>query len=120
MAGCFGNHPEDRAMQNELNRHLDKQEEGERRAAQIDAVANDLYKAKLHSLVTYRKYGANNQYQMLQISDAIAEIRDDELYGLAVAVRDNNELEAGKAIIKLVTDVLRREAEEEAEDFITN
>lgn len=42
MAGCFGNHPEDRARERELNRYLDEQDKAENLAERVEAYASDL------------------------------------------------------------------------------
>ena len=42
MAGCFGNHPEDRARERELNRYLDEQDKDEQYAERVESYAKEL------------------------------------------------------------------------------
>lgn len=42
MAGCFGNHPEDRARERELDRYLDSQDAAEARQERVEAYASFL------------------------------------------------------------------------------
>ena len=55
----------------------------------------------------------------LPIYDVLGSIfygNTDSGVALACAIRDNDEAKAGKLIIKVVTDYLRAQAEEEAEE----
>lgn len=112
MAGCFGNHQEDRARQRELYRYIDTQD-----TSKIEQRADDIYRAKLESLpVCYRTTTMGTR--MLNLDDVIGDIfygASDDGVALACAVRDNNEAEAGRLLIKLLTNKLREQAQEEAE-----
>ena len=93
-------------------------EDGEKRAERIDEMAENLYIAKLAELpVAYRisQFGT----QILNLDDVLGSIfygKTDSGVALACAIRDNDEAKAGKLIIKVVTDYLRAQAEEEAEE----
>lgn len=111
--GCFGNSFEDRYFKRQLDRYLDSQD-----SSRIDQRAEDIYRAKLESLpVAYRTTSMGTR--MLNLDDVIGDV----LYGasndgvaLACAVRDGNEADVGRLLIKLLTNKLREQAQDEAED----
>lgn len=117
MSGCFGNSKEDRAMANELNRYLKQEEESEMRAQRIDAMADDIYKAKLAALPLTREV---KMFTFTNIGDALSELdRNENLKNMIIlggSIRDGAEIDAGRMIIKLVTNQLRKEAQDEAEN----
>lgn len=112
--GCFGNSFEDRYFSRQLDRHLAAQDA---HAKMIDQRANDIYRAKLEALpVCYRTSSFGTR--ILNLDDVIGDIfygKTDDGVALACAVRDNNEAEAGRLLIKLITNKLREDARDEAE-----
>lgn len=114
--GCFGSHPEDRAMARELDLYLDKEAEKEKRAVQINEYADYLYAAKLALLPTMRQSPSGiRSYSLL--ADALDELPHNDLSILAVAIQKNDVDTAGREIIRLVTNQLRKEAQSDAEDY---
>lgn len=113
--GCFGSHPEDRARARELDRYLDSQDV---HSKSIDQRANDIYRAKLESLpVAYRTTTMGTR--MLNLDDVIGDIfygASNDGVALACAVRDGNEAAAGRLLIKLLTNKLREQAQDEVEN----
>lgn len=106
----------DRAIRNDLAEYEDREVAKDRKAAAIDAMANDLYVAKLAALPLSYVAGEHKQYRFCYTGDALRELRDEFTHPLAIAIRSNDVQAAGVAIIKLVTDRLRKEAMDEAED----
>lgn len=117
MVGCFGSHPEDRAMANELHRHLDRQADADIAAELIDQRANDLYRAKLQALPNGLPgkpgYQGRDGYLCW---DALDNIDSKHWAAIGRAIRDNNVEEVGALVIKGVTEQLRKEANDEAEE----
>ena len=115
MPGCFGNHPEDRYFSRQLDKHLDAQYA---HAEKIDKRADDIYRAKLESLpIVYRTTCFGNR--IIYLNDVIESIyygSSDDGIALACAVRDNNPEEAGRLLIKLLTNKMREDARDEAEN----
>lgn len=114
MPGCFGNSFEDRYFARQLDRHLDEQDA---HAEMIDKRSDDIYRAKLESLpVVYRTTCFGNR--ILYLDDVIGDIyygASNDGVALACAVRDGNEADAGRLLIKLITNKLREDARDEAE-----
>ena len=112
MSGIYGSHAEDRYFEAMLHKHLYSQDALSER---IDAMADDLYRAKLAALPTMRKATDSTSFSCLY--DSLNEFPSGaELTALAIAVRDNNIEAAGKEFIRLVTKQLRDEAQMDAEE----
>jgi hypothetical protein len=79
----------------------------ETKEARIDAIAEDLYQANLSGL-TFK-----NGWVMW---DTLNGLPVHMLSPLGALIRDNKTLEAGELLIKLVTNQLREDARNEAEE----
>jgi len=90
----------------------------EGRALRIDNMADDLYKAKLQDLPNGRAGGSEFQrgagYNTRDVLDNLAQ---SDLVAVGRAIRDNDATEVGTLIIKLVTASLRKQAQDEAEEY---
>jgi hypothetical protein len=87
------------------------------RADHIDEMANDLYVEKLAALpngqIGGSVYRARPGYN---IESALGKLDGTDLIPLARAIIANDATEVGLLIIKLVTDQLRKDAQQEADD----
>lgn len=90
----------------------------ETRAAEIDAMADDLYAEKLQSLPNGVKgsteYRATPGYNIWSVLDDLDQI---DLIPVARAIIANDATEVGTLIIKLVTAKLKEDARQEADDY---
>ena len=110
MAGCFGNNPEDRARQRELNNYLDAADRLDN-AERITELALDKFNA-LPSFYSPK----GERYRYTNMDDAMGSLKQEELIALARLLRDGEHLQAGKLLEASLMRVLVAEAEEEIED----
>lgn len=89
----------------------------ETRAARIDEMANDLYAEKLAGLPNGQPGSEYRQQAGYNIYSALSEIDNLDLVLVARAIIANDEAEVGRLIIKLVTAQLRKDAQNEADDY---
>ena len=84
----------------------------------VEAMEADIFAYKLASLPTlepvyrHKPDGA----KVCKLWDVLQEINGDGLEYLARAIRDRNEEEAGKEIMRLVREEMRKQARDEAEE----
>ena len=112
MSGCYGNNPEDRAREAELNRYLDKTYgQPASRQEEIDALVVDKFKAlpDLYASMDGKRRYAN-------IEDASSSIKQAEWIAIARLLRDGDEFSAGFALKNALMRVLIDEAEDEIND----
>lgn len=117
--GCFGSHPEDRAMARELDKHLNAEAEKEKRAELIEEYAGYLFQAKMALLPTMRKSGFG-RYHYSCCGDVLRELPDSDMAVLAVAIQKKDAGTAGREIIRLFDEQLQKESKAEAEDCYDN
>ena len=87
------------------------------RADRIDAMANDLYAEKLAALPNGQAGGSEYRSRPgYNIESALGELDGTDLIPVARAIIANDATEVGMLIIKLVTDQLRKDAQQEADD----
>ena len=110
MTGCFGNNPEDRARERELNNYLDAADRLDN-AERITELALDKFNA-LPSF--YSPKGEKYRYTFMD--DAMDSLKQEELIAIARLLRDGEHLQAGKLLEASLMRVLVAEAEEEIED----
>jgi len=110
MAGCFGNNPEDRARQRELNNYLDAADRLDN-AERITELALDKFNA-LPSFYSPK----GERYRYTNMDDAMGSLKQEELIALARLLRDGNYMQAGKLLEASLMRILTAEAEEEIED----
>jgi hypothetical protein len=91
----------------ELAQHERQEVAADLKAIECDKRADDLYKAKLALLTSD---GGFNCWQQINEIDLI------KLAGIGRAIRDGDELEVGRMIVKEVTAILRSEAEFEVRE----
>jgi hypothetical protein len=115
MAGCYGNHPEDRYFERQLNEHLDKEAAFEKLQEQCEELAEDKFQVALLSLPLSRPSNLAQSYYYLNFEDVLAELKVNSCVELAKLVRDNKPDEAGAELIRVVYEHLRKVAKEEAE-----
>ena|SRR4030067_1167136 len=78
MTGCFGNHPEDRAMENELHAHLDKDIEQER--------MKELAESYMQDGEDYYPFQPDN------LGEAFAEMGDTQIKLLSATIESAAEM----------------------------
>ncbi len=105
----------DRHLTGQLRAFQQQQDDADAAAEAIDRNADDLYRERLASLHGFRTSSVAPDIRYSLLSDVLAELPDDRLEKLAKAIQQDDLIEAGHEIIKLVTGQLRKEAEEEAE-----
>ena len=110
MAGCFGNNPEDRARQRELNNYLDAADRPDNNE-RIKELARD----KFNSLPSFYS-PKGEKYRYTFMDDAMDSLKQEELIAIARLLRDGEHLQAGKLLEASLMRVLVAEAEEEIED----
>jgi hypothetical protein len=89
----------------------------ESRAVLIDERANDLYTEKLAALPNGQAGGSEYRSRPgYNIESALGELDGTDLIPVARAIIANDATEVGLLIIKLVTDQLRKDAQQEADD----
>jgi hypothetical protein len=90
----------------------------ESRAARIDEMANDLYTEKLSALPNGQTgssvYRSRPGYN---IESALGELDGTDLIPVARAIIANDAEQVGALIIKLVTEQLRKDAQNEADEW---
>ena len=103
MAGCFGNNPEDRYFERELDKYLDKPDVQDR--------IEDLYIAKMAELPTIPR---DHRYSYL--SDVMGSLDYDGDIGLLLgrALRDGDTERAGSILLGMVQAFVREEAADAA------
>jgi len=90
----------------------------ESRASRIDEMADDLYAEKLASLPNGRKNGTVYQSEAgYNIWSTIDDLDQADLIPVARAIVANDPAEVGRLMIKLVTAQLRKDAQQEADDY---
>ena len=110
-AGIYGNNPEDRAREHELDVYLDKTYAQDATAARITELALD----KFNSLPNFYS-PKGERYRYTNMDDAMDSLKQEELIALARLLRDGEHLQAGKLLEASLMRVLVAEAEEEIED----
>ena len=111
-AGIYGNNPEDRAREHELDVYLDKTYAQDATAARIKELARD----KFNSLPNFYS-PVNDKYRYTYMDDAIGSLKQEELIALARLLRDGEHLQAGKLLEVSLMRILTDEAEEEIENI---
>ena len=111
MAGCFGNNPEDRARERELNNYLDAAARLDNDDERIKELARD----KFNALPNFYS-PKDEKYRYTFMDDAMGSLKQEELIALARLLRDGEHLQAGKLLEASLMRVLVAEAEEEIED----
>lgn len=111
MSGCYGNHLEDRAMQSELNRYLNKTTKDDSREKRIEELAKDKFMA-LPDL--YRSTDGIKRYT--NIDDASGSIKQEEWVSIARAIRDSDNKLAGDILAASLMRVCVRNAENEIDE----
>lgn len=111
MAGCFGNHPEDRAMQAELDAHLRNQIKDDAYNKRVEDLAKDKFMA-LPDFYTPR----NMKYRYTNMDDAIGSIKQEEFIAIARAIRDGDNKLAGDLLSASLMRICVSEAEDDMED----
>ena len=91
----------------------------ETRAQKIDEMANDLYLEKLAALPNGRPGTEFREQAGYNIWSALNDIDQLDLVPVARAIIAKDDAEVGRLIIKLVTAQLRKDAEQEADDYDT-
>lgn len=90
----------------------------ETRDAHIDEMADDLYRAKLQDLPNGRKDGTAYQSDLgYNTWTVLDDLKQPDLVEVGRAIRDNDPALVGMLIIKLVTAQLRKEAQDEADEY---
>ena len=113
-AGIYGNNPEDKARQCELDTYLDsayRQDNDDERDERIKELARD----KFNALPNFYS-PVNDKYRYTNMDDAMGSLKQEELIALARLLRDGNYMQAGKLLEASLMRILTAEAEEEIED----
>lgn len=112
MTGCYGNHPEDRARERELNDYLDKTYgKPEKRQQDIDDLARDKFMA-LPDFYTSR----DGTKRWTNIDDASGSLTQGEWIAIGRALRDGDNFLAGQLLSDALIRVLTNDAENEIDD----
>ena len=112
MAGCFGSHPEDRAIERELDRYLDKTYGVDfLRDAKIEELTMD----KFHSLHLQDWHGTSRWTRM---EAAVDQLKDYEFVAIAKALYQKNYALAGRHLEESLLRVCSEEAEYEVDDEV--
>ena len=111
MGGCFGNHPEDKARERELNAYLDKQQKEDNRVEEIAQLAKDKFFA-LSDFYTCR----DGVRRWTNIEDAVDSIKQAEWIDIARALRDGDMWVVGDLLRKAIDRVVIQQAEDEIDE----
>lgn len=117
MTGCFGNHPEDKAMSNELHSHLKQRYKGtylegdDAREQRIEDRARDMFLA-LPDFYTRR----DDQHKFTNMDDCIGYLKQEELISIARALRDGDNKLAGDLLASALMRICINNAEDEISD----
>ena len=111
MAGCFGNNPEDRARERELNNYLDAAARLDNDDERIKELARD----KFNALPNFYS-PKDEKYRYTNMDDAMGSLKQEELIALARLLRDGEHLQAGNLLKASLMRILTAEAEEEIKD----
>lgn len=106
MAGIFGNHPEDKARERELNAYLDKQQKEDNRIEEIAQLAKDNFFALPNF---YRSRDGSVRWTNME--DAVDSIKQEEWIGIARALREGDMRIVGDLLRKAIDRVLIQQAE---------
>jgi len=113
-AGIYGNNPEDKARQCELDTYLDsayRQDNDDERDERIKELARD----KFNALPNFYS-PKDERYRYTYMDDAMGSLKQEDLIALARLLRDGNHMQAGKLLEASLMRILTAEAEEEIED----
>ena len=112
LSGIYGNNPEDRAREAELNRYLDKTYcEPSKREEEIEDRVNDKFMA-LPELYTCR----DGTRRWSNMEDAVDGFKQAEWIAIARALRDGEYLTAGLLLDNSLVRVLTQQVEDEMDD----
>ena len=111
MTGIYGNNPEDKARQCELDTYL----KSAYRLNDDDERIKELARDKFNSLPSFYS-PVNDKHRYTYMDDAMGSLKQEELIALARLLRDGEHLQAGKLLEASLMRILTAEAEEEIKD----
>jgi len=111
MSGIYGNNPEDKARQHELDKYL----KSAYRQDDDDERIKELARDKFNALPNFYS-PKDERYRYTYMDDAMGSLKQEDLIALARLLRDGNYMHAGKLLEASLMRILTAEAEEEIKD----
>ena len=108
MAGCFGNHPEDKMRERELHAYLATHNKDCKRDEQVEELANDKYMA-----LPLKYRSSDGVERFTNIEDAFGSFKTADFEALGRLTRDRKYEELGILFCDIMNSICFEQAESE-------